>query len=190
MRGIYAFVAVAVALSPLSIAAASASDAQKNLKAHEIVRENYPSESRRLGEQGAVEFQIITDRRGKLLSCAAVKGSGYPRLDKATCDVMVAHVEIRPPATDGPRPGRRVVTGTMLWALDGGGVTPATAAKVEISARDADAARVICKRTLKVGSSVITKRVCLTKAEWEQAANYAREETERMQQPRGPSRDF
>ena len=44
---------------------------------------DYPSISRRLGEQGEVLLRAELDENGRVFAAQVIKGSGYPRLDEA-----------------------------------------------------------------------------------------------------------
>lgn len=69
----------------------------------EYVREpapRYPSQSRRLREQGVVVLRVVIDERGRACDIAIESSSGYARLDRAAQEA-VASAAFRPYVEDG-----------------------------------------------------------------------------------------
>lgn len=76
----------------------------------EYVREpvpRYPSQSRRLREQGLVMLRVLVDEAGKACSIEIESSSGYARLDHAAREA-VARAAFRPYVEDG-EPRRAIV---------------------------------------------------------------------------------
>ena len=122
-----------------------------------------------------------------LTSCAVTKSSGFPRLDTATCDMIVATARFRRSPDDQRQ--RTTHDGSVVWKLPEGLVkavppTPAPEAPAASAEALADAA-LICRRTNKLGSLYIKTKLCLTKEDWERARENARNETKDMQTPKG-----
>lgn len=80
---------------------------------------DYPTESLKAGEQGTVAFRLDIDAEGKASNCVVVLSSGYPRLDKATCDVMIRRARFTP-ATDATGvPGKGIFSSKVKWVIPG-----------------------------------------------------------------------
>jgi hypothetical protein len=56
-----------------------------------------------------------------------------------------------------------------------------SASPTVMAATDAAAEKKICKREKQIGSMVRSKKICRTKAEWDQAAEQARQDVGEMQ---------
>ena len=67
---------------------------------------DYPTESLKAGEQGTVEFKVDVTIDGKPENCVIVKSSGYPRLDKAMCDLFLRRAHFKPATDDKGAPLR------------------------------------------------------------------------------------
>jgi TonB family protein len=149
-----------------------------------VVAKFYPPESIRRGEEGQVQFRIVSDKRGRLDACQVVKSSGYAALDTATCDMMLAGATATP-LRNGK--GWHVVgarDGIVDWTLPEDAPRPATPPPFT-ALRNAVGVPLICKRQTKSGSAFITEKVCLTREDWHRAEEYAQAETFRMQNPQG-----
>lgn len=183
-----AIVAVSiVALAPSAPAAESRTQAELDAKNGEIVLDHYPPASLKAGEEGVVHFRVTLAKDGGLTTCAVTKSSGFPRLDTATCDMIVATARFRRSPDDQRQ--RTTHDGSVVWKLPEGLVkavppTPAPEAPAASAEALADAA-LICRRTNKLGSLYIKTKLCLTKEDWERARENARNETKDMQTPKG-----
>jgi TonB family protein len=149
-----------------------------------VMRKFYPASSLRLGEEGTVSFTIIVNRDGRIDGCQVTKSSGYEALDKATCDMMLvgATGQVQRAAN------RRVAysrDGLVDWKLPDDVVRPATVPPFNV-ARSSSGEPLICRRQTKTGSSYITEKVCLTRADWWRQEAYAQEQTQNMQAAKGP----
>jgi protein TonB len=60
----------------------------------------YPSQSRRLREEGVVVLRVVIDERGQACEIAVESSSGYERLDRAAREA-VASAAFRPYVEDG-----------------------------------------------------------------------------------------
>lgn len=75
----------------------------------------YPETSRRLGESGVVQLQLLVDERGRAIEVRVLKSSGYSRLDQAAISAMKA-ARFRPYMEGGvPRAFR--VTAPVIYDL-------------------------------------------------------------------------
>ncbi|HGO6128234.1 TPA: energy transducer TonB [Burkholderia cepacia] len=55
-----------------------------------LVKPDYPPQSLRLGEHGTVLVELETDATGQIVAARVVTGSGYPRLDAAAREAVLA----------------------------------------------------------------------------------------------------
>jgi len=55
---------------------------------HEVTSNDYPSQSVRLHESGAVTVTYVVGETGSVNSCTVVSTSGIPRLDEAACSMV------------------------------------------------------------------------------------------------------
>ncbi len=143
-----------------------------------FVLKHYPPRARAAGEQGQVLFKIKLDRDGRLSSCEVTRSSGYPRLDDETCELMVAHGIFKPIRDESGLVRNPIHHGAINWTLpDVLAVTPTPKQLASVTKPD----KLICRRQLKTGSTLMTERRCLTAHEWNLAYEYGRSETKRMQ---------
>lgn len=148
-----------------------------------VVMKAYPSRSLKRGEEGTVAFVVQIDRNGRLDGCQVTSSSGFPALDQATCEMLLAGATATPlRAEDGWRTaGRR--EGIVEWRLPVDARRPAVA-PVPTATGAGD--KIICRRQTKSGSTFMMEKVCLTKADWDRQEAYAREDLMRKQMPTGP----
>ena len=76
---------------------------------------DYPEESRRRGEQGAVLVRFTVARDGRLLDFALLRGSGYDDLDDAT-RALFRHARL-PPAPLGTDPAQATLSKPVRFEL-------------------------------------------------------------------------
>lgn len=145
-------------------------------EAEALLRDNYPAESLRLGEEGNVGMALEIGTDGKLRSCTVSRTSGYARLDRAACDIMLIHVGKLNAPVDAK--GRRITAvreGSIDWRLPPGTPRPAAAPPRSPDVEIAQAAeKITCTVSARQGSLGIKQKVCLTKADRDRANDYAR----------------
>lgn len=167
-----------VVTMPLPAQETPAEAAARDAENRAFVLDNYPPRARAAGEQGRVFFKITLDRDGRLRSCEVTKSSGYPRLDDETCELMVAHGVFKPVRDEAGLVKNPIHNGAINWTLpEGAAATPAPQQLADAEKPD----KLICRRQLKTGSTLMTERRCLTAREWNMAYEYGRSETRRMQ---------
>jgi len=76
----------------------------------------YPAASRREREQGEVRMRVELDELGRVESVSVVESSGWPRLDEAAREAVLAW-HCQPAQRDG-RPVRAVALQTMAFVLE------------------------------------------------------------------------
>lgn len=135
-----------------------------------LILKNYPPESLARGEQGTVEFAVELDRDASIESCVVTKSSGYPRLDAATCDLIVRFAAFAPTEADGTRVAT-TKTGKIEWRLPQEYRRNASSAPkpLMVTSAELETQRLICKRSNTAGSLIRLKTYCLTRHEWAQA---------------------
>lgn len=78
-------------------------------KSYGLVRQvDYPIESWNADEEGSVRFSVDVTAEGKPSNCKVVKGSGFARLDNATCPLVMKRMEFHPALDDE----RNAIAGT------------------------------------------------------------------------------
>lgn len=77
----------------------------------------YPKESLRMREEGTVEYRVRVSKKGELEACEVTKSSGFPRLDRATCTMLIKHAAFTPKRTAEGRTVRSVREGQMVWKI-------------------------------------------------------------------------
>ncbi len=170
---------VALACSmPLHAKETPAQTAARDAENRAFVLKHYPPRARAAGEQGRVFFTMTLDRDGRLRSCEVTKSSGYPRLDDETCELMVAHGVFKPVRDESGLVKNPVHHGAINWTLPEGAATMPAPQQLASAAKSD---KLICRRQLKTGSTLMTERRCLTAREWNMAYDYGRSETKRMQ---------
>jgi protein TonB len=89
----------------------------RNSPASWATTSDYPTRDLREGNQGTTQFILTIDAEGRVEACAVTGSSGYPGLDKATCDNVSRRARFEP-ATDGG--GNRVggsYKGAIHWVI-------------------------------------------------------------------------
>ena len=149
-----------------------------------LMAQYYPRELLAQGEEGIVGFKIDIGRDARIQSCAVTKSSGYPRLDAATCDLLVAHAHFSAARSDGERVASAKI-GQLAWKLpDTYRKSVAAPPPATVTAAELDAQRLLCKRTKLPGSLIRWKTYCLTRDQWAQATADAQQQGQDMISPR------
>lgn len=152
-------------------------------RAGQLIFRSYPAESLRLGEQGIVGYQITMFKDGNIRSCKVTASSGFPRLDAATCDMILRYLSVE--SAKKRINGRAMRDGQVLWTLPGRDLPPPpTMSNAELAKAHSE---IICRQTLQVGSLWRKSKLCLTRADWDRAEENARFKTEAMRGGPSPS---
>ena len=85
-----------IAAPPAAIVLPPRAAAAKGNPAEWFGADAYPSEAIRNEEEGRTVSRILIGRDGRVRSCGIVTSSGHPRLDAATCDVLVRRGAFKP----------------------------------------------------------------------------------------------
>jgi TonB family protein len=148
-----------------------------------LVERYYPRKSLERGEQGIAVFLLELDSNAKIKSCLIVESSGYPRLDTATCDLVVVHAKFAPSAND--KSGAATRMGFVAWNLPPAYAANArkAPAKTVMSKAALEAAKIICERSSVAGSMIKTTTLCLSRSDWVIARAEARDKKDRFANP-------
>ena len=68
---------------------------------HAVTRGDYPADSVRLHESGAVTVTYVINEMGSVTTCSVVLSSGYGRLDNAACAMVKRRWKYTPATQDG-----------------------------------------------------------------------------------------
>ena len=170
-------IGVLLAAAAASLVQATDSVAPVQSKNGEFIFSKYPPRALAAGEQGAVRFRAEVDAKGNVMGCKVTAGSGYERLDRETCDLIVNHATFKP-TLDGDGKAREAIhDGIVNWRIPG---APPAAKVALIGGKSPD--EVVCKRITKTGSLVSHSRLCLTRREW---VRYAEENQDRYGEVQG-----
>ena len=143
----------------------------------EFIFSKYPPRALAAGEQGAVRFRAEVDAKGNVLACKVTDGSGFKRLDRETCDLIVNHATFKPALDSEGKARAATHDGLVNWRIPG--AAPSTKVAL-IGGKSPD--EVVCKRITKTGSLVSHSRLCLTRREW---IRYAEENQDRYGEVQG-----
>jgi protein TonB len=79
----------------------------------------YPAKSLKAGEQGNVRFRVDVTSRGKPENCVILESSGFPNLDKATCESVVDGLRFTPATDANGKRVRGTYTRLVRWIIPG-----------------------------------------------------------------------
>ena len=178
------FISLVMAAAAVSAVAADAG-APVQTKNGEFIFSKYPPRALAAGEQGAVRFQAEVNAKGVVLGCKVTQGSGFERLDRETCDLIVNHATFKPVLDTQGNAQAAVHDGIVNWRIPGG--SKPTAKVASIGGKSPD--EVVCKRIPKTGSLISHSRLCLTRREWIQYAEQNQDRYGEVQGRFGSSRE-
>ena len=173
-----------LAVSAFSASAALSPDQSVSSKNGEFIFNKYPARALEAGEQGTVKFRTQVNEKGVVLDCAVTQSSGYFRLDRETCDLIINHAKFAPVIDAGGTPREAVHDGLVNWRIPG--APASTGIKVKFVSQVPD--KVVCKRVLKTGSLVTHSRLCMTEREWSRYADATQEEFGAFQGRKGATK--
>lgn len=150
----------------------------------QVLFNNYPARALAAREQGLVAFKVSLDRDGQATTCVVTHSSGYPLLDRETCDLVLFHMEFKPVKDSAGRSARVQTEGVVNWKLPGTPASARLAAPVKMASASAPEKK-ICKRTVRTGTLAGFERTCMTKREWDRATDESRQPFEELQGRKG-----
>lgn len=78
--------------------------------------DDFPDASRRAEEAGVTRVSYTVDAEGKVSACNVTQSSGFPRLDDATCKIIMRRFRFNAATRDG-RPVPETKTQPVRWQL-------------------------------------------------------------------------
>jgi TonB family protein len=180
-----------MAVRPLMMAAcllvlptyAQAADpnAARNAANWEVFQKLYPPRALAAREEGAVGFKVTFDDKGSVTQCEVTHSSGHPLLDQETCNLITLHAEFK--AEQGLS-GSQVRTreGMIAWKLPDSKAT-LSAPQALASASELD--KVVCKKSVRIGTVAGIERTCMSKRQWARQTDEEREMWEEVQGRKG-----
>lgn len=172
-----------LALAAVADAAPAAGQTLQS-KNGEFIFSKYPPRALAAGEQGAVRFRAEVDAKGNVMACKVTEGSGFERLDRETCDLIVNHATFKPTLDSEGKARDAVHDGIVNWRIPGA-APPAKTALIGGKSPD----EVVCKRVSKTGSLVSHSRLCMTRREWTRYAEQNQDRYGEVQGRFGSSRE-
>jgi len=163
--------------SALAMSLASPGEAAASSGIQDFMSRHYPPEALAKGEEGKVGFRIDLTDEGRIERCAVTQSSGYPALDRGTCDFIVQYGDFGVARDVEGKKQRATKTGVIDWKLPPG-VQKSAAPKMVSVGLPPD---LICKRTRASGSNRANTTYCMTEEEWRRQDKLAREAVESMQ---------
>jgi transmembrane sensor len=141
----------------------------------EVLHKLYPPRALAAREEGLVGFTVKIDSGGNPTSCKITQTSGHPLLDLETCQLIMVHATFKRP--DGlSRSQQRSYEGVINWKVP---VTASASASAPAApkriAEAAPAEELVCKRRPQTGSNAAFERKCMTRSEWQKAAQESRD---------------
>ena len=164
------------AATPAIADTGSAAEAARNANNLHVLQSYYPKRALAAREQGSVGFQVKIDASGQPTECQVTRSSGYPLLDRETCDLITLRAVFKRP--EGLS-GSQVSThqGVVNWRLPDSMTIVQSGAPRPVASAEAPEKK-ICKKTPVTGSLVRTERVCMTSKQWRKASDESREDWE------------
>jgi TonB family protein len=168
----------------VSLAAATAALAQDN---SDFLAKHYPPGALQRGEQGRVGFDVTVEPGGFMSACTISASSGYPLLDRETCEFLMMNAKFPEVKTAAGRKTAAIHSGSINWTLPRAATRVAAAAP----APSGQPLTLICKRFKKAGNRLTYVRQCLTESEWTLKSNMVQDDMRRLQNigsviPSGP----
>ena len=184
MRKAVLFCAILAGVAaPAMAETSSAAQDARNMANLNVLQSYYPTRALAAREQGPVGFRVKIDASGQATECTVTQSSGYPLLDKETCDLITLRAVFKRPEGIS---GSQVSTheGVVNWKLPDS-MTIVTNASPRRVASAVAPEKKVCKKTARTGSLVATERVCMTPSQWRRQSDEARQLWEESQGRKG-----
>ncbi|WP_197018425.1 energy transducer TonB [Sphingomonas sp. URHD0057] len=150
----------------------------RNEKNGEFLWKYYPPGALKRGEQGRVAFRLTIDPVGTISSCDVTESSGFPALDKETCEVMSLYAQVQPVRNQDGRAIRAAQQGFIVWKLPPGATRVADAPSGRTMPKPD---QIICRKDITTGSLIATTKMCMTRSEWTRETANQKQHWEDMQ---------
>lgn len=163
-----------------ALADVPSSNAAQNAANWDILQKFYPARALAAHEEGAVGFSVTIDRTGAVTQCQVTRSSGHPLLDQETCNIITLHAQFQPEqGLSGSQ--TRTHEGLITWKLPAS--TTQLTAPQAIASSGLD--KVVCKKTVRIGTLAGFERTCMTVREWNRASDAQKEVWEDSQGKKG-----
>ena len=163
-----------------AFADAPATNAAQNAANWDTLLKFYPPRALAAHEEGAVGFSVTIDRTGAVTQCQVTHSSGHPLLDQETCNVITLHAQFQPEqGLSGSQ--ARTHQGLIAWKLPASTTQLAAPQAVASSGPD----KVICKKTVRIGTLADFERTCMTLREWNRQSDEMKQPWEDVQGKKG-----
>ena len=179
------------------VLAQTAEQQARNALNWQIFQKLYPPRAIAAREEGDVAFTVTLDSKGDVTGCQVTKSSGHPLLDEETCKVVTINAQFSP---DSDVHGSRTRTheGLITWRLPDWAKATEASTPVVATANPTVTAqspivvtgvpeKVVCKKTLKVGSLADFERTCMTPTDWAKQSDEAKQWWDEVQGRKGSS---
>lgn len=101
---------------PAPVALAPPSAATPKGRGNAFSDDDFPDASRRAEEAGVTRVSYTVDVDGKVSACNVTQSSGFPRLDDATCKIIMRRFRFNPATRDG-KPVQETKAQPVRWQL-------------------------------------------------------------------------
>lgn len=163
-----------------AFAEAPTTDSARNAANWDTFLKFYPARALAAHEEGAVGFSVTLDRTGAVTQCHVTHSSGHPLLDQETCNVVTLHAQFQPEqGLSGSQ--ERTHEGVIAWKLPASGTQLAAPQAIASSALD----KVVCKKTVRIGTLAGFERTCMTVRDWDRQANEMKQPWDDLQGRKG-----
>jgi TonB family protein len=177
-------IAAGLLAAPPAFAQGADPRAAQNAANWEVFQKLYPARALAAREEGAVGFLVTLDKQGAVTNCEVTHSSGHPLLDQETCTLITLHALFKPDA-GGSQSQVTTHEGVIAWKLPAS--TSLLAAPRPVSSAAAPE-KVICKKTLRIGSLADYERTCMTRREWARQTDEEREMWDEIQGRKGATK--
>lgn len=174
--GLFAMIAAIPALAQVSDPKA----AQDKLN-WDIFQKLYPPRAIAAREEGAVGFTVTLDSKGDVTNCQVTHTSGHPLLDQETCKLITINAMFKPDPNLGPSQ-TKTHEGMIVWKLPQWASTVASPKPIAPALAPE---KMVCKKTLKIGTLASYERTCMTPTEWAKQADQQKQPYDEMQGRKG-----
>lgn len=176
--------ATCLAAATSSFAQATDQKAAQNASNWDVFLKLYPPRAVAAKEEGAVGFTVTLDRQGDVTGCQVTHSSGHPLLDQETCRLVTLHAQFSPDLSLAPSQ-TKTHEGLINWRLPNG--VAAVPSPHAVAANQAPE-KVVCKKTVRIGTIAGFERTCMTPTEWAKQSENMKAEWEDVQGKKGFTR--
>lgn len=146
---------------------------------YDVIMQHYPPRALAAKEQGTVEFKVDIDRNGQATACTVTGSSGYPQLDKETCDLVLLNAKFARPTNATGGFASQSTVGVITWKHPGMAAAPSGKVKT-VDARTAKKEKKICRAEIETGTLSRVHRTCMTVKDFDKATVEQKQAWEEM----------